>query len=390
MANPSIPPLIAEGGNGEAPSKKQTGNERAEPKHDDAGTRDINAAKKTESTLYCTLAFATFECFGVYFWQIADGVSGFHIVIFHWISLCCLVAGIFAAAHQIIEDKEKRWRIWSWFITPCIVCFFVADSVWSPKSPIIETNASKWLPPELPPGCSNVSISFGNRKIDVPIWMAKIPHNQTGTNSFGTNYFVVKVSSNLTFTVFHGVETDTNEEAITYAVKDMPDSFVTNVEQMPDYSPRKRHFSFGSQFMRSQLSNGKTVDYPVWAIVISNHLFVDVIIPFINERHRILMDTNMDIALTNLPNKWDINYNSNKFEIVNEETNPVLQVIYKSASEVLVNGVYLFNYDLYEAFDAPDAMISQQVVFGNTPTQRFAMSIEDFEKTFTNVTLKVD
>jgi len=185
---------------------------------------------------------------------------------------------------------------------------------------------------------------------------------------------------------------DTNENYVTYPIKDLPHDFISKAVEMPDFSPRKRHFSFDSQFLKVQTSDGKNIDFPVWPIVVSNRLYVDVAIPYINERRRIIMDTNLEMTLTNLPIKWDINYNSNRFEIVNQDTNPILQVVYSSPSEVHVNGVYIIDkFEIYEAFDSPDTTFSEQIIFGGLKdTQFYKMNIDEFEKAFKNIVFVMD
>ena len=250
-----------------------------------------------------------------------------------------------------------------------------------------ESNIAGWLPPELPPDCSTVTVWFGTMRVDEPVWLAKIPHTGPSTNYYGTNSFTTQITPNLTLTSYHWGEIATDGEVIKYSVKDLPAAFVSNAEKMPDFSPRKRHVSFNSQFIKTQTPNGKSIDLPVWPFVASNRLFVDVMIPFINERRRILMDTNLDNELTNLPNSWDVNYNSNEFEIVNEDTNPVLQIIYKHPNEVQVNGIYVVNgFDIYAAFDSPPISVSEKM--GLKSTQM--MEIGDFEKLFTNINVTLD
>lgn len=115
----------------------------------------------------------------------------------------------------------------------------------------------------------------------------------------------------------------------------------------------------GKQYFVGNLAyelDGKIVDYPVMPYIVSNRLFVEVEIPFLNEKRKILMSDDMESELTQLPQLWDCNYNSdsNIYEIVNEFTNPVLQVIYKSANEIQVNGIFIVDTNLVmEAFGGP-------------------------------------
>jgi hypothetical protein len=73
------------------------------------------------------------------------------------------------------------------------------------------------------------------------------------------------------------------------------------------------------------------------------------------------MSDQMDSILTNClpqsPASWDWNYSHNQktnaFEIVNENKNPIIQVIYKTPREVLVNGVFFVShYDVQATFDS--------------------------------------
>ena len=102
------------------------------------------------------------------------------------------------------------------------------------------------------------------------------------------------------------------------------------------------------------------------------------------------MDTNMDLTLTNLPRLWDVNYDSNKLEVVNEDTNPVLQVIYESPSDVRVNGVYIVNtFDVYEAFDSLPTSISAKILaVDQQGTQQ--MDLDVFQEQVHNIVFKMN
>ena len=72
---------------------------------------------------------------------------------------------------------------------------------------------------------------------------------------------------------------------------------------------------------------------------------------------------------------------------MNEDTNPVLQIIYKHPNEVQVNGIYVVNgFDIYAAFDSPPISVSEKM--GLKSTQM--MEIGDFEKLFTNINVTLD
>lgn len=213
---------------------------------------------------------------------------------------------------------------------------------------VVENNTIGWLPPELPPGCSNVSVSFGTMRRDVPIWLAKIQHDESkALNESNADFEEAGVSSNTSVRLYGGLsatnEIGTNEIGTELLINDLQSNLISYLENSPGYSPRKRHVGPSAQPPK---------DFPVWPLVISNRLFVEVEIPFINEWHRVLMSRDFESKLSKLPRLWDINYNSNKFEVVNEDKNPVLQVIYKSPREVQVNGIYVVDkFNIFGAFN---------------------------------------
>jgi hypothetical protein len=173
-------------------------------------------------------------------------------------------------------------------------------------------------------------------------------------------------------------------------IKTLPPEFSTNLNKLPNYSPRLRNV-----FVRSDIEYniaGKTVSYPISTHIVSNRLFVDVEIPFLNEKRTIVMSDDMDSELTQLPGLWDRNYStvSNMYEIVNEETNPVLQVIYKAANEVLVNGIFFGNkYDVYASFGGIPVLIPERFKFvENQTTQEIDFAAA--QRRFTNLAFAID
>jgi hypothetical protein len=273
----------------------------------------MHKGNATETFLFSTLAFAVFECFGVYFWEIADAVTGIYLIFFHWISLCCLVAGIFAAAHQIIEDKRKRMRLWAWFILPCLFNVLVGYAVWHPipqyPLPIppqpIGASQARWLPPELPVGCSNVVVFFGGQGIVYPLSIAEIVDNSKQI-----------------------------------PIKDLPKAFTEGMNKIPNYSPRKR--DVWVKLTPTYSIGGKSFDYPITPYIESNRLYVEVQLPFSNEKQKVVMDDNFDSELP-VPLLWDRNYSTNviyNYEVVNELTNPVLQIFYIAPNAVVVCGIF--------------------------------------------------
>jgi len=73
------------------------------------------------------------------------------------------------------------------------------------------------------------------------------------------------------------------------------------------------------------------------------------------------MSDEFDSTLSSLPNNWDRNFHTNYFvyEIVNEHTNPVLQVAYPSANEIVVNGLFVVSTNQFlEGFWQPPQLMT--------------------------------
>jgi hypothetical protein len=184
-----------------------------------------------------------------------------------------------------------------------------AENIFFPIEPPARTN---WLPPELPPGCSNVVIYLGNYGLTIPRKMAEI-------TSSGTKF----------------------------TISELPDFLLTDLDKMSDYSPRQREMWVRKESSKYTIG-GRTIDYPVQPVVISNRLYVEVEIPFSNERRELIMSDVFSSDLP-IPRDWDVNFSTNydaygngvyAFEVVNELRNPVLQVGYTSPNEIHVNGIF--------------------------------------------------
>ena len=222
--------------------------------------------------------------------------------------------------------------------------------------PPTEKTVSKWQPPELPPGCSNVFVSFGGQQLKIPMFVAKVSSEKIGT----------KVLFN-----------------------DIPPefSFFTNgYEKLPGYNASTSGMFFRVGSVQTKIE-GRSVDYPILPYVRDNRLFVYVSMPFQNEKRIVSMSDDLDSVI---PQTWDRNYSSNAFEVVNEDGRPVLQVFYKRPNDVQVNGVFVVNgYALFESFGAMPWLISPYVrVTQNQTTQEF--EIADFQRTFTNIAISMD
>jgi hypothetical protein len=229
---------------------------------------------------------------------------------------------------------------------------FLAWHIYSQEHPPIQNDSVKspgWQPPQLPPACSNVVMIFGGRYMEVPVWVAKLASGTGGTE---------------------------------YLLKDVPSEFTNATPQASIIARlihKKIYLRIGA--MKTTIG-GKMVDYPAIPYVKNNRLFVNVKIPFKAERHIVSMNDDLD---TELPQGWDRNYANNEFEVVNEDTNPVLQVFYRRSNEVQVNGVFIVSgFDVLESFGGPAWLLSPVIRFaGNQITQDFAP--EDFNQRFTNI-----
>jgi hypothetical protein len=173
--------------------------------------------------------------------------------------------------------------------------------------------ANGWRPPELPPGCSNIVIFFGASPLFYPRFMAEVSPDSAGTM---------------------------------FAIKDLPDFYLQNLDKIPGYSPRQKNIWIKGWGTTDSVG-GKTFPYPIQPVVISNRLYVEVQVPFSNEKHKLVMSDSFDESLP-IPSRWDRNYSTNYdgnrgmyyYELVNELTNPVLQVIYAAPNEVHINGIF--------------------------------------------------
>ena len=194
----------------------------------------------------------------------------------YWIFAACvmLVASVCGAMGLRLELRNHHWLKWQYNGATClvvVVAFVIGVPVIlreaclnEPKQP---AEIKRWLPPELPQGCSNVVLWFGGEGHIFPIWRLQ---------QFPPAPASAKVP-----------------------IKTLPPEFGTNLNKLPNYSPRVRNV-----FVRSDIEyriGGKTVSYPISPHVISNRLFVDVEIPFLNEKRTILMSDDVDSELTQLP-----------------------------------------------------------------------------------------
>lgn len=222
-----------------------------------------------------------------------------------------------------------------------------AENIFYPVEPPRHNQLHDWIPPELPQGCSNVTVFFGTQPFNYTRQMAEI---LAATNG------------------------------VKFEIKDLPSDFLKNLDAMPNYTPRMKNI-----WLRSGNENttvgGKTFNYPILPVVISNRLYIEVQIPFSNDKKTLVMNDSFDPNLP-IPRLWDRNYSTNYdeygngfyyYEVVNELTNPVLQVAYAAPNVVFVNGIFKVDSDsIYAAFGQPPALLtfSNYVEYGLQTTQR--------------------
>ena len=226
-----------------------------------------------------------------------------------------------------------------------------AENIFYLVYPEIRTN---WLPPELPADCSNVVVFLGSSGLIYSRSLAEISPEKSGTK---------------------------------FAIKDLPDFMLTKSDQMPNYSPHLENMWFRGLSVKQGFGD-RTVDLPVLPFVVSNRFYVDVQIPFSNEKRKLVMSHEFDSALK-LPNNWDWNYSTNDnsnsgsfyYEIVNEFTNPVLQVFYTAPNEIHVFGIFIVNTNqLLETFDGPPQLLTLSDKFISKKTGKEITNTREIKK----------
>jgi hypothetical protein len=305
-----------------------------------------------------------FGMFGTLFTLVAFCLHDWTCWVFIIPGLFCLAGCLYL---ELKHHGSKKATARNWAIILLGVGLLGSLAYWSGREQIrpLPTNAAEskpietaeWQPPELPPGCSNVVIWFGGEGRIWPVSFHQIPISPTLTKIPITN---------------------------------LPPEDRIFLSKQTGYTRRIRDV-FGKVAFTNTVG-GKIENYPVTPNIISNRLYVDVVMPFLNERRTILMDYDYLFNLTrHLPEQWDFNFNSdsNVFEIVNESTNPVLQVIYKAANEVQVNGIFFGNKnDIYVAFNHTPALF---LPFSSAPLQIVenqttqTVTIDGLKKRYTNM-----
>lgn len=229
-----------------------------------------------------------------------------------------------------------------------------SENIFYPVPPTVETNTG-WMPPPLPPGCSNVVVYFGAMPFVLPIKMAEVSPDLPGTE---------------------------------FAIKDLPDIFLKDLDKVPNYSPRMKTTRIRSWM--NTIIGGRTIPSPVQPVVVSNRLYIEVEIPFSNEKRKLVMSDSFCSDLP-IPRLWDVNYSTNygpnggiyAFEVVNELTNPVLQVGYTAPNVVHVNGIFQVDSNcILASFGGIPELCTFALI--NDPTQsamKAALEIDNFRET---------
>ena len=289
---------------------------------------------------------------GVVWMKSADFVPALAYYI-QWFAYGGMISGIAFGAHKLRGENKKlhAWVIWVIALLFWIALLF-SKSAQSTNT--VENKLGTWQPPELPDDCK-----------DVVIW-------------FGSQGMTYKMDQLTNYPFAPGVSTSV-------PISNLPEGVRTNLPNIPGFSPHLKDVL--GLFVASNYINGKTEDYyPALPQVVSNRLYVFVKIPLTNYQ-RIVMSDEMDSILTNClpqsPDFWDWNYSrnpkTNVFEIVNENKNPIVQVIYKSPREVLVNGVFFVShYDIQATFDG------KQPGFFSIPNVKTNMPADSFGIVLTN------
>jgi hypothetical protein len=207
--------------------------------------------------------------------------------------------------HPIAPD------LWSWVIvgTGLLGCSW---AIWQERPETVEIPKpapaqvqNPWRPPELPKGCTNVTLYFGGTTLSMSIFEARISASGNGTR---------------------------------FALKDVPQKFTDGIDKLTNYSPRNRDLWI--RRLPRFVMGDKEVELPVAPVVVSNRLYVEAELPFKNDWRTVLMSDDLD---QEFPKLWDRNYDSNRYELVTERGNPVFQLIYEAANRVRVNTIFLID-----------------------------------------------
>lgn len=228
-----------------------------------------------------------------------------------------------------------------------------AENIFFPITNTYVNTTTNWLPPELSPDCTNVTLFFGTTPFNFSRMMAEISTESTGTK---------------------------------FALKDLPDYMLKDVDKIPNHSPRDK-FMWIRWSTAQQVYGDTTVNLPLLPFIVSNRFYVEVQMPFLIEKRKVMMSEEFNSALDKIP-QWDWNYSTNYgenrgvfiCELVNEFTNPVLQVFYLRPDTILVNGVFVVDTNkVLWAFNCPPQLYTMgQYKFINTTNRQEITDISNF------------
>jgi hypothetical protein len=165
----------------------------------------------------------------------------------------------------------------------------------------------EWQPPKLPQGCTKVAVKFGSDTFEFPLKMLWLTRDN--------------------------------------AISKVDGKYL--------------------RFAEIELKMGNRIyEHPIRPEIKRNRFYVSVTIPHEKERKLISMDNALD---RHLPPNWDRNFSTNAFEIVREDSTPVLQVIYRRADVIEVYGVFMLDRNhVFVTFGPTNSLWLQNLTADNT------------------------
>lgn len=124
-------PESNKGGN-EACSDKKSSDKRTQNSKKNLGSEHRNGFSEPKSSLaFSAILFLVIEAAAFILWQIADSLTGYVGVFFHWLSLVCISIGPLPAIREAVK-REKRWWLWFAFVIVWLLLAIVAFIIWRP------------------------------------------------------------------------------------------------------------------------------------------------------------------------------------------------------------------------------------------------------------------
>lgn len=262
--------------------------------------KPLKALGKLVTSWGTICAFFIIYCAAVWRYLESSRYAPYLIVV--GFSLCA-----FLAALRVF--RENRCLRYGAPAALTVVLFVIAHSLTvCTELPVEPPKKTEWLPPELPPRCSNVVVKFGADSFNFPLPLLSVSSEKSGT----------KVADDLWLRL------------------------------------AEIQMTFGT----------RTFAHPLRPEVKDNRLYLSVLVPYQNDRKRISMDNALD---RHLPAMWDRNFTSNAFEIVQHDNTPVLQVIYRRADVIEVYGIFVLDaHHVFVTFGATNSMWVQNLTADST------------------------